>query len=129
MSHGCVLCSIKENKSVKLERCGGGQAVCEESDGLCLMRFVCVFNTPPSLPPLRYGYHITKNSYFICHDQNAIRKLFDRLRNFEGENSYPKECQGFSITAVRDLTTGYDSNQADHKAVRAAWPFTGIYTH
>uniref|UniRef100_A0A3B1JXH5 Phosphoglucomutase 2 n=1 Tax=Astyanax mexicanus TaxID=7994 RepID=A0A3B1JXH5_ASTMX len=64
-----------------------------------------------------YGYHITKNSYFICHDQNTIKQLFERLRNYEGENSYPKECRGFSVTAVRDLTTGYDSNQSDNKAI------------
>ncbi|KAG7458701.1 hypothetical protein MATL_G00223390 [Megalops atlanticus] len=64
-----------------------------------------------------YGYHITKNSYFICHDQDTIRQLFDRLRNFSGENTYPKECGGFTVSAVRDLTTGYDSNQTDKKAV------------
>uniref|UniRef100_UPI0037E908F2 phosphopentomutase n=1 Tax=Semicossyphus pulcher TaxID=241346 RepID=UPI0037E908F2 len=65
-----------------------------------------------------YGYHITKNSYFICHDQNVIRSLFERLRNYGGQkDSYPTECGRFSISAVRDLTTGYDSNQADKKAV------------
>lgn len=65
-----------------------------------------------------YGYHITKNSYFICHDQNVIRSLFERLRNFKDKkDSYPTECGRFSISAVRDLTTGYDSNQPDKKAV------------
>lgn len=67
--------------------------------------------------PFRYGYHITKNSYFICHDQDTIRKLFERLRNFSGPNSYPKECGGISVTAVRDLTTGFDSNQPNNIAV------------
>ncbi|XP_026882237.2 phosphoglucomutase-2 [Electrophorus electricus] len=65
----------------------------------------------------QYGYHITKNSYFICHEQETIRRLFERLRNYSGENSYPTECQGFPITGVRDLTTGYDSSQTDHKAI------------
>lgn len=64
-----------------------------------------------------YGYHITKNSYFICHDQNTISQLFDRLRNFNGPNTYPEECGGFPITAVRDLTTGFDSNQPNNIAV------------
>lgn len=68
----------------------------------------------------RYGYHLTKNSYFICHNQDTIRQLFERLRNYDGENTYPKECQGFAVTAVRDLTTGYDSNQPDLKAVSHA---------
>lgn len=66
----------------------------------------------------RYGYHISKNSYFICHDQNVVRGLFERLRNYNGEkDTYPKECGRFSISAIRDLTTGYDSNQPDNKAV------------
>lgn len=64
-----------------------------------------------------YGYHITKNSYFICHNQDTIKKLFERLRNYGVDNSYPKECGGFAISAVRDLTTGYDSNQPNNKAV------------
>ncbi|XP_062372129.1 phosphoglucomutase-2 [Sardina pilchardus] len=64
-----------------------------------------------------YGYHITKNSYFICHDQNTIRQLFERLRNFSGPKTYPKECGDVSVTAVRDLTTGFDSNQPNNTAV------------
>lgn len=72
------------------------------------------------VPVCRYGYHITKNSYFICHNQDTIRQLFEHLRNYDGENTYPKECQGFAVTAVRDLTTGYDSNQPDLKAVSDA---------
>lgn len=65
-----------------------------------------------------YGYHISKNSYFICHDQNVVRGLFERLRNYNGEkDTYPKECGRFSISAIRDLTTGYDSNQPNNKAV------------
>ncbi len=67
----------------------------------------------------RYGYHISKNSYFICHNQDTIKQMFERLRNYDGENSYPKACGGFAITAARDLTTGYDSNQQDNKAVRS----------
>lgn len=49
-----------------------------------------------------------------------IRGLFERLRNYgDTKGSYPTECGRFAITAVRDLTTGYDSNQMDNKAVRA----------
>ncbi|XP_060939848.1 phosphoglucomutase-2 [Limanda limanda] len=66
----------------------------------------------------QYGYHLSKNSYFICHDQEVIRSMFERLRKYPGQkDSYPTECGRFSISAVRDLTTGYDSNQPDKKAV------------
>ncbi|XP_061833019.1 phosphopentomutase [Nerophis lumbriciformis] len=65
-----------------------------------------------------YGYHLSKNSYFICHDQKVIRSLFEDLRNHGGsKDSYPTKCGPFAITAVRDLTTGYDNNQPGNKAI------------
>nr|XP_028599779.1 phosphoglucomutase-2 [Podarcis muralis] len=64
-----------------------------------------------------YGYHVTKASYFICHDQKIIKELFEKLRNYDGKNTYPKTCGRFAVSGVRDLTTGYDSNETDKKAV------------
>ncbi|GAB1289670.1 Phosphoglucomutase-2 [Apodemus speciosus] len=66
---------------------------------------------------VEYGYHITTASYFICHDQGTIQKLFGKLRNYDGKNNYPKACGKFEISAIRDLTTGYDDSQPDKKAV------------
>ncbi|XP_006876270.1 PREDICTED: phosphoglucomutase-2-like [Chrysochloris asiatica] len=66
---------------------------------------------------VEYGYHITKASYFICHDPGTIKKLFEELRNYDGKNNYPKTCGRFEISGIRDLTTGYDDNQPDKKAV------------
>ncbi|ELK06427.1 phosphoglucomutase-2 [Pteropus alecto] len=66
---------------------------------------------------VEYGYHITKASYFICHDQGTIKKLFENLRNYDGKNTYPKTCGKFEISGVRDLTTGYDDSQPDKKAI------------
>uniref|UniRef100_A0A8C3TJM5 Phosphoglucomutase 2 n=2 Tax=Chelydra serpentina TaxID=8475 RepID=A0A8C3TJM5_CHESE len=63
-----------------------------------------------------YGYHITKASYFICHDPKTIKELFENLRNYDGKNTYPKSCGKFKVSGVRDLTTGYDSSQPDQKA-------------
>lgn len=34
-----------------------------------------------------YGYHMSNNSYFICHDPETIKRIFERLRNFEGPNT------------------------------------------
>lgn len=64
-----------------------------------------------------YGFHITKASYFICHDPEVIQQLFDNLRNFDGKNTYPKSCGRFKVSGIRDLTTGYDSSQPDQKAI------------
>lgn len=34
-----------------------------------------------------YGFHICLNSYFICHDQEKIKRIFERLRNFKKPNT------------------------------------------
>ncbi|XP_067845051.1 phosphoglucomutase-2 isoform X2 [Heptranchias perlo] len=64
-----------------------------------------------------YGYHLSKASYFICHDPGTIDRLFQNLRNYNGKSEYPKTCGKFEISDIRDLTTGYDSSQPDKKAV------------
>ncbi|XP_065198779.1 glucose 1,6-bisphosphate synthase-like [Sycon ciliatum] len=62
----------------------------------------------------RYGYHVANTSYFICHSAETIARIFNRLR---ADAEYPTRCGDFAIKGVRDLTTGFDSNQADNKAV------------
>ncbi|XP_070826719.1 glucose 1,6-bisphosphate synthase [Chaetodon trifascialis] len=64
-----------------------------------------------------YGYHVSKTSYVVCNDPPTIQKIFSRIRNFDGEGSYPKTCGGIRIVHVRDVTTGYDSSQPDLRSV------------
>ncbi|KAL0131823.1 hypothetical protein PUN28_002994 [Cardiocondyla obscurior] len=67
-----------------------------------------------------YGHHISDNSYWICHDPDTIKTIFERLRNYAGRpNSYPVGIlKGkYTITGIRDLTTGYDNSKPDSKAV------------
>ncbi|BFZ14674.1 hypothetical protein BsWGS_17713 [Bradybaena similaris] len=62
-----------------------------------------------------YGHHVSQCSYFICHDDETIKAMFDRLRNFDGPGKYPTRCGKFEIAHVRDLTVGYDSETEDKK--------------
>uniref|UniRef100_G3MPT2 Phosphoglucomutase-2 n=1 Tax=Amblyomma maculatum TaxID=34609 RepID=G3MPT2_AMBMU len=64
-----------------------------------------------------YGYHVSNNSYYICHHQPTIKKMFERLRNFNGKNTYPRNLGPYTIKNIRDLTTGYDDTQPDKKAI------------
>ncbi|KAJ8266579.1 hypothetical protein GJAV_G00132090 [Gymnothorax javanicus] len=64
-----------------------------------------------------YGLHISKTSYVICRDPPTIKRIFTRLRNWEGDAAYPKSCRGYSISHIRDVTTGYDSSQPNQKCV------------
>uniref|UniRef100_A0A3Q2R295 Phosphoglucomutase 2-like 1 n=1 Tax=Fundulus heteroclitus TaxID=8078 RepID=A0A3Q2R295_FUNHE len=60
-----------------------------------------------------YGYHVSKTSYVTCNDPPTIQRIFSRIRNFDGDDSYPKACGGVRIVHVRDVTTGYDSSRPD----------------
>uniref|UniRef100_A0A8P0PLP8 Phosphoglucomutase 2 like 1 n=1 Tax=Canis lupus familiaris TaxID=9615 RepID=A0A8P0PLP8_CANLF len=65
----------------------------------------------------KYGYHISKTSYFLCYDPTTIKSIFERLRNFDSPKEYPKFCGSFAILYTRDVTTGYDSSQPNKKSV------------
>ncbi|KAF9027123.1 hypothetical protein BDZ89DRAFT_987490 [Hymenopellis radicata] len=62
----------------------------------------------------RYGYFVTRNSYFICNEAPVIARIFARLRNYSGDalatHDYPTSLAYLRITKVVDLTTGYDSS-------------------
>ncbi|XP_066521448.1 glucose 1,6-bisphosphate synthase [Hoplias malabaricus] len=64
-----------------------------------------------------YGYHISQTSYVICNDPQTVKRIFSRMRNFEGEGVYPRKCGAYTIAHIRDVTTGYDSSQPDKKCV------------
>lgn len=60
---------------------------------------------------------MSKTSYFLCYDPPTIKRIFERLRNFDSPGSYPAACGTYSILHVRDVTTGYDSSQLNKKSV------------
>lgn len=65
----------------------------------------------------KYGYHISSNSYYICHDPPTICKMFDEIRNFNDTGKYSECCGKYRIKYIRDLTTGFDNSRADNKPV------------
>lgn len=34
-----------------------------------------------------YGYHVSCNSYYICHDGEKIKRIFERIRNYSEPNT------------------------------------------
>ncbi|GAB0100116.1 Phosphorylated adapter RNA export protein [Sergentomyia squamirostris] len=67
----------------------------------------------------KYGFHCTMTSYFLCYDPDVIIRIFERIRNFHGEGTYPKSILNgkYEIKYVRDLTTGVDTQQASGRAI------------
>jgi phosphomannomutase len=73
----------------------------------------------------RYGYWVSNNAYFICHEKIVINRIFDKIRygsvprEIPGQTGfaldYPKSIAGFKVVYVRDLTVGYDSSTPDHR--------------
>ncbi|XP_053564734.1 glucose 1,6-bisphosphate synthase isoform X2 [Bombina bombina] len=64
-----------------------------------------------------YGYHISKTSYFLCYEPATIKRIFERLRNYEAPKRYPEFCGPYGILHVRDATMGYDSSQQNKKSL------------
>jgi len=80
-----------------------------------------------------YGYHVSCDSYYICHDPLRIQQIFQRIRNLEGSNKYPSSVSlpsstPVAITAVRDLTTGFDSSTPDQRATLPTCPDAHMIT-
>jgi len=78
-----------------------------------------------------YGFHCSQTSYFICHDQKLIKRVFEKLRNWEGtEKTYPRTvCDGrYRVTGIRDLTTGYDSRTVSLVAELPSSPSSQMVT-
>lgn len=63
----------------------------------------------------KYGYHLSLNSYFICHNKDTIKQLFDDLRNYNGTGKHPDSCGPYKIKYVRDLTVGFDNSKPDNQ--------------
>ncbi|VDP83502.1 unnamed protein product [Echinostoma caproni] len=68
----------------------------------------------------QYGFHVTNNSYYFCHEPAKINAMFERIRHWPHNPSpvgYPQQLGRFRIVGVRDLTTGYDDAYPDLKPV------------
>ncbi|XP_054739529.1 phosphopentomutase-like [Anastrepha obliqua] len=67
-----------------------------------------------------YGFHYNNASYYFCYEPPVIIKIFERLRNFTGDQkTYPSSIlEGkYKIKYVRDLTNGVDTEQPDGNAI------------
>jgi len=65
----------------------------------------------------KYGWFHMIPSYFFC-DNESLLKIFYRLRNngdWDHKVKYPRNCGKFAIRRIRDVTTGYDTEEKDNK--------------
>ncbi|XP_049848681.1 probable phosphoglucomutase-2 [Schistocerca gregaria] len=57
------------------------------------------------------GFYMTKNSYFFCYEPILMERIFKNIRN---SGDYIKNCGGFKVAGIRDLTLpGFDSTRED----------------
>lgn len=64
----------------------------------------------------KYGVFVSYNSYVICYDNKTTDAIFARLRSGGSTGSYCTSCCNCAITAIKDVTLGYDSTTFDHKS-------------
>jgi len=62
----------------------------------------------------KYGYYATNNRYFFCYDPKVMENIFAKIRN---SGKYCEFVGKYKVKNIRDLTTGFDSNQLDKKAI------------
>lgn len=55
----------------------------------------------------QYGYHVTHNAYYLCHEPNTIQKIFRRIRNYSCQGQYPKKVGSCEIVYINDFTAGF----------------------
>ncbi|KAH9644102.1 hypothetical protein HF086_015432 [Spodoptera exigua] len=53
-----------------------------------------------------FGYHVTYNKYYICHEPATIQKIFRRIRNYSGPGQYPKKVGDCEIVFLNDFVAG-----------------------
>lgn len=55
----------------------------------------------------KYGFHYTKNSYFLCYEPPVVARIFERIRNFQlkSDSVRSKRC---SIRLVEFIETFSD---------------------
>ncbi|KAJ8960674.1 hypothetical protein NQ314_006043 [Rhamnusium bicolor] len=56
-----------------------------------------------------YGQHVSNNSYYICHDPVLIKRIFTRIRNFDGENT-PDNRAVLPVSSNSEMITFHFSN-------------------
>lgn len=54
----------------------------------------------------KYGYFVTKNSYFTVKNMAHVKHIFDEFRN---HGNYKPSIGDFTLHRIRDITTGYDN--------------------
>ena len=74
----------------------------------------------------KYGYFGMEASYFMCDDPAKMGTIFDRLRPQQASDTYDTSCGGYAISAVRDLTTGFDSSQPGDQAILPVDPSSQV---
>jgi phosphoglucomutase len=62
----------------------------------------------------QYGHFLQRNGYYFCYDPAVMERIFSVLRK---DGQYAKAVGQYAVAHVRDLTTGYDSQQANNKAI------------
>ena len=68
----------------------------------------------------KYGYHKSINSYYKSFDQQKTMQMFNAIRygSSSATSKYPERIgENWKVTAVRDLTAAYDSEQPDKKPI------------
>jgi len=79
----------------------------------------------------KYGHYVASNGYFTCTDTEVIDTIFKRLREEGGglQGHWGSVGGTYKVAHIRDLTTGFDSQQPDQRAVLPVSPGSHMITY
>ena len=70
----------------------------------------------------KYGEFVSYNSYVLSHVSETTSAIFRRLRTAGPTGGYWTQCAGQQISAIKDITMGYDSTTTDGKSALPMTP-------
>ena len=65
----------------------------------------------------KYGYSAMLNSYYYCHNPQTFKSIFNRIRTLQADTTYPTSIPPYTITSVRDIPLGIDTQQSDGRSL------------
>jgi len=90
--------------------------------------------------PCRFGYHVSRNHYFICPSPQTVMAIFEDIRHTGGQAvipapavagvpsdiQYPAACGPYAVASVRDVTLGLDTGERDGTVCRELPQISGV---
>lgn len=111
LGYGVSMC-VPDKDGVSAASCWLAKVIELRSQGQSMADYLNELNN-------KYGHFSTLNSYCICHDPMAMKRVYLKFRGRGSDPTaavvYPKQLAGYPISRIRDVSENYDSQNENHR--------------